>query len=613
MISSVTIGGITANLLAAANGATFTVGQAVYIAYVPTGTTADVVVTFNTVMTRCYLMWATFKPSTLTLVDSATVVGGASTPTDVTIADIATVNNGIILVFWLQQAATANTIIWTGSESITTDQALTAIDGTVFYAQQLSIQPTSATTTNDIVISSTGMRRNIVVLSFNVEGKFEDTVADTVSMAEPEVLNTLTYAPSLADDVTLIVGARHTPIQNITDTISEIIGTSDIIVSVLPVTVDEIVGVSGLVGVPVEAVATDSVRFDAYSFNYGWGRTLTDTTGFTENELSYYYVRGATASDSFGVGESVTPTARYVAVVAERNNIRSVLLVSLPTTVSDTVGVQYAVSVVGAVGLIDSLGLGDTLLNKATFGKTETDTIRLTDGLLRFFAGDVVDSINVTDLLARQRVLNPTLTETTGINDALTKHFIVRATVAETVQLTHTDVLRMLFRPTLADGVELAAAYVSPGNSVTTWAINTKNMATTEYTNYAFNSFAQMGHKYLGATSSGLYELNGDNDAGTNIIADIKSGLMQLGGSRFTSFKAAYLGMRGEGNFVLKLETGDGKTYNYAVIGKDMQSSKVHFGKGLRARYFSFELISTGQDFDLDTVEFIPLVVQRRV
>ena len=44
-----------------------------------------------------------------------------------------------------------------------------------------------------------------------------------------------------------------------------------------------------------------------------------------------------------------------------------------------------------------------------------------------------------------------------------------------------------------------------------------------------------------------------------------------------------------------------------------MKTTKVNMGKGLRARYFAYELISTGQDFDLDSVEFVPLVAQRRV
>ena len=149
--------------------------------------------------------------------------------------------------------------------------------------------------------------------------------------------------------------------------------------------------------------------------------------------------------------------------------------------------------------------------------------------------------------------------------------------------------------------------------SHTTWAVNTNTGAVTEYTNYDFNSFAQMGLKYLGASSNGLYELNGDTDAGTSIIGQLKSGLLQFSGSRFTGFKAAYLGVRGTGDVLLKLVTGDGVTRTYTVTLDSMRTTKVTMGKGIRARYFSFELIGTGQDFDVDTVEFVPIMAQRRV
>jgi hypothetical protein len=143
--------------------------------------------------------------------------------------------------------------------------------------------------------------------------------------------------------------------------------------------------------------------------------------------------------------------------------------------------------------------------------------------------------------------------------------------------------------------------------------MNTRTASVTEYGNYDFNSFARIDNTYLGASSSGLYELLGDDDAGTDIIAQIKSGFAQWGGARFSGFKAAYLGVRGEGDFVLRLTTGEGQTYNYSVSTRDMRSTKVHMGKGLRARYFAFELISTGQDFDLESIEFVPLVAERRV
>jgi hypothetical protein len=96
-------------------------------------------------------------------------------------------------------------------------------------------------------------------------------------------------------------------------------------------------------------------------------------------------------------------------------------------------------------------------------------------------------------------------------------------------------------------------------------------------------------------------------------VAQIKSGFAQWAGTKLTGFKGAYLGVRGGGDYVLKLETGDGNTYIYAVSAKDMATTKITLGKGLRARYFAFELISTGQDFDLDTIEFVPLIAERRV
>jgi transketolase len=43
------------------------------------------------------------------------------------------------------------------------------------------------------------------------------------------------------------------------------------------------------------------------------------------------------------------------------------------------------------------------------------------------------------------------------------------------------------------------------------------------------------------------------------------------------------------------------------------ENTKFEIGKGIRARYFSFELTSTGQEFDLDSIEFLPIVNQRRV
>jgi hypothetical protein len=64
----------------------------------------------------------------------------------------------------------------------------------------------------------------------------------------------------------------------------------------------------------------------------------------------------------------------------------------------------------------------------------------------------------------------------------------------------------------------------------------------------------------------------------------------------------------------LRLTTGPGAYYDYLVKARPMQTTRVTLGKGLRARYFKYELIAIdGHDFDLDNIEFLPIVSQRRV
>lgn len=543
-----TIGGIDAEQIIFCGGAGGIISM-IFAAYVPTGTTADIVPTFDLTMTACHVTWHTCKASTITPIDFGNV--NATAGTDVSIADLAVIANGCAL-FYTMQATSTQTYSWQGTDAYTTDLALQA--GSGYYYGALSLKPTYDSDTLDFLSSGASMRHWTVAISLDVEG-YVDELFDEVAVEDPgEVLEgTIVYGGEALDDVSF----------------------------------------------------TDFSRFS-------WIMLATDAIG-VDPDTTYMYRPGRIIGEGLGVAELADPTMKYVTVMTERGGIRDVMLLGRKVDVGETIGVHDVIAAVRAASVIERLRVTDTLLSKAIYGKTMLQGIGLHDSLLRFFSGDIIEGIQTVDAAAYARVTPRVLTETTGIADALGKKLILRLVAADTVGIDDNQLLKMFFSPTLLDGVEVSAAYVAPNGNITTWAINTKNFATTEYTGYEFNSFAQMGRKYIGATRDGLYELDGDTDAGAAIIAEIKSGFMQLGGSRFTSFKAAYLGMRGEGDFVLKLETGDGKTYTYAVVGKDMETAKVHLGKGLRARYFAFELISTGQDFDLDGVEFIPLVAQRRV
>lgn len=324
-------------------------------------------------------------------------------------------------------------------------------------------------------------------------------------------------------------------------------------------------------------------------------------------------VRGVVMLETLGLALEAIPNHLFNFTLEERTRIASALLVGIPVDLISGVGVTLVDQAQLSLQIIEELGIEPVIVPMLIFNRSLAETIAIADNLSRFLGASLEQGLGAGSGISGIVSKDTVLTQGIGLSEAVNPQLVLRVTTTENIGLDDVDALQMLFNPVLTEGIEITAAYLSPGGSITTWAMNTRTAAVTEYSNYAFNSFARVGGKYLGASSDGLYELLGDDDDGTDIVAQIKSGFAQWAGTRFTMFKGAYLGVRGEGDFILRLTTGEGQTYNYAVSTRDMRSTKVHMGKGLRARYFAFELISTGQDFDLESIEFVPLVAQRRV
>lgn len=307
----------------------------------------------------------------------------------------------------------------------------------------------------------------------------------------------------------------------------------------------------------------------------------------------------------------------YQLTLAQSMRLQDASRSGLGIAAVDGLVVTPAASTAVALGVADAVGVAVMLAPTTTYGVAVTSGVVLTDSLRRFLDGTILDPLVVagTDLPSWR--ITSMAADTISVTPTLSQSLILRLVAADGIDVTPAMALQMLYKPTLADGIEISAAYLSPGDTLVTWVINTVNGATTEYTNFDFNSFAAMGSRYVGASSTGLYALDGDTDDGTDVIAQIKSGLMQMTMARFTSFRGAYIATTtnaaGASKFILKLVTGDGEERTYRVNVRDNETTKIHLGRGLRARFLSFELTSTGQDFDLSSLEFVPIVSSRRV
>lgn len=146
--------------------------------------------------------------------------------------------------------------------------------------------------------------------------------------------------------------------------------------------------------------------------------------------------------------------------------------------------------------------------------------------------------------------------------------------------------------------------------------LNLESGAATEYTNYQFNSFANFNGETYAATSAGLYKLGGNTDAGSAIAASFKTGLTDFGSSHKKQIIRGWVNLRNDGSMLLKASNGEQLEASYRIT---TTSTRIHpdrfkLGRGLKNVYWQFEMENvSGADFEIDRLEVIPLMLQRKV
>lgn len=154
------------------------------------------------------------------------------------------------------------------------------------------------------------------------------------------------------------------------------------------------------------------------------------------------------------------------------------------------------------------------------------------------------------------------------------------------------------------------------------WSMNTDSRAASRYTNYPFNSFMRIGKRYYGVSDTGLYRLEGEDDAGADIAAKLRLGMSSLGTRVMKRVASGYLGYTADGDLRLKIISADPTTgereahvYRLYVSGAGSQrEGRVKLGKGMKAVYFDFQIENVdGADFELDVIEILPVFLTRRL
>lgn len=147
------------------------------------------------------------------------------------------------------------------------------------------------------------------------------------------------------------------------------------------------------------------------------------------------------------------------------------------------------------------------------------------------------------------------------------------------------------------------------------WVLNTETSASTRYEDFDFNSFAKIDGHYYGCRSDGIYELDGDTDAGQPVQAMVSFGKQDFGTTALKRVSNIYIGTSSGGKlFVKVLVEGEEYLYQARDGAEELQVQRFDLGRGLRANYLEFELYNAdGDDFELASVEFAAVPLTRRI
>ena len=314
---------------------------------------------------------------------------------------------------------------------------------------------------------------------------------------------------------------------------------------------------------------------------------------------------------------SVSPNVHAHAAVGATAKVLSAIAAAWPITLTAHTAVHSALSVIQGVLVLSRVAVSSTPLPTAHFYPTLIQLVKSHDALARFLGGSLTASASSHATPSVLRTTQAQVAANALVSSVLGHSLLFSVTLDDAlVSSAHVSdhaLVKMIFSGALHADARVTIGYVDEKGAFTTWAMNTRTNAVTQYENYDFTSFAQMGDSYIGANAQGLWELDGGRDDLENIIPMLRTGYAQLAQDHLAGIAAAYVAMRGETQIVLKIITPDGREYIYQADTLNMRTTKINLGRGLRSRFFAFELVGSGADMDLESLSFIPMVAQRRV
>jgi len=141
--------------------------------------------------------------------------------------------------------------------------------------------------------------------------------------------------------------------------------------------------------------------------------------------------------------------------------------------------------------------------------------------------------------------------------------------------------------------------------------------ATTQYSDFDYNSMVKFGNGYLCASENGLYELGGTHDLfpeDASVVEIIESwfelATLDFGLSNQKRLRAVYIGYESDGGLTLTISTELGISDSYTIPASTagQHARRVIISRKLKGRYWTFKIYGSGVTFSIDEIKVLPVI-----
>lgn len=253
--------------------------------------------------------------------------------------------------------------------------------------------------------------------------------------------------------------------------------------------------------------------------------------------------------------------------------------------------------------------------DKVTFLNVISNILSLISTLDKSLYGSITDSLIIQQTIIDIHKIILSVIESISYTEVYRDSYIHILTISEGLVASNLLDSLLIGSNTIGELIVISLPGVSGQDTYLGYVYAPEGKTVSTYTNYNFDGSAVLNGKYLFFNSDGLYEYGDSTDDGSVIKSYIQTAGLTFGTSNLKIVPSLYLGYSTDNVLYLKVSV-DGKgnvTYKLNKKTDNLGTKLIEIGKGLIGRYFQFELITEADEFHMESVEFMPIKLQRKL